>query len=264
MYETSYHKPGSLAEAKALLTGEAKLLSGGHTLLPTMKQRLAAPSHLIDVTGLSELQGISVEGNAVIIGAATRHADVAGHAGVKSAIPALAHLAGHIGDPHVRNMGTLGGSVANNDPAADYPAAVLGLNGQIKTDQRTIDADDYFKGMFETALRENEIILSIRFSVPAKAGYAKFANPASRYAMCGVLVAKMGNGTVRVAVTGASQSGVYRDAAMEQALTGNFAASAIDGVTVDASHMISDIHGSAEYRANLVKVMARRAIAAAG
>jgi len=260
MYPTKYHKPSSVSDAVALLaTDGAKVLSGGQTLLPTMKQRLASPGDLVDVRGIADLQGISVRGPVVTIGAATCHADVANSADVQAHIPALAALAAGIGDPAVRSMGTIGGSLANNDPAADYPAAVLGLGATIVTDKREIAADDFFQGMFTTALAEDEIITAVRFSAPSRAGYSKFRNPASLYAMAGVMVAENG-GSVRVAVTGAGEDGVFRHAGMEEALAADFSASALDGVEISADGMLSDIHGTAAYRANLVKVMAKRAV----
>lgn len=266
MYATKYHKPESLSEAAKLMASveDGKFLGGGQTLIPTMKQRLAAPSDIIHVAGLSELQGIAVTGDGVTIGAGTTHAMVAASAEVKAAIPALAALAGGIGDPHVRNMGTLGGSVANNDPAADYPSAVLALDATINTSRRAIPAADYFQGMFTTALEEDEIIVSIHFPKPKRAAYAKFDNPASRYALAGVFVAEHADGSVRVAVTGAGSDGVYRDAAMEKALAGNFSPDALSSVKVDAGMMMSDMHANADYRANLVRVMAKRAVTAAG
>lgn len=265
MYETKYHKASSLDNAASTLNGadDGKFLSGGMTLIPTMKQRLAAPTDLVDIGGLSDLQGISKDGSTLTIGAGTTHADVAGSADVKSAIPALAALASHIGDPHVRNRGTLGGSIANNDPAADYPAAVLALGATIKTNSREIAAEDFFSGMFETSLNEDEIIISVSFPIPEKAGYAKFPNPASRYAMAGVFAAKTANGA-RVGITGAGQDGVYREAAMETALDGDWSPASASGVDVSADDLMSDIHGSSDYRANLVKVMAGRAVEAAG
>ena len=265
MYQTSYHRPSTVAEAAGLLAGaeDFKLLAGGQTLIPTMKQRLAAPQTLIDIGQIAELKGITVSGGTVTIGAGTTHATVAGSADVKAAIPALAKLASGIGDPHVRHMGTIGGSVANNDPAADYPSAVLGLGATVVTNKREIAADDFFQGMFTTALEEDEIITRFVFPVPARAGYAKFANPASRYAMAGVFVAETG-GSVRVAVTGAGSNGVFRWSEAESALGSSFAASALEGLTADAGAMLSDIHGDAAYRANLVKVMAKRAVTAAG
>ncbi|SON54173.1 Carbon monoxide dehydrogenase medium chain [Hartmannibacter diazotrophicus] len=266
MYETSYTRPTSLSEAVSILASddEAKLLAGGQTLIPTMKQRLAAPSKLIDLARLAELKGISVSGDTVTIGAGTTHYEVASSSDVAGAIPALARLASGIGDPQVRYRGTLGGSVANNDPAADYPAAVLGLGATVTTSKRGIPADEFFDGMFATALEEDEILVKISFPVPAKAAYAKFANPASRYAMAGVFVAKMKDGSVRVAVTGAGQNGVFRVPAMESALASNWSPDAVAGIKVDAGDLLSDIHGDATYRANLVTVMAKRAVAAAG
>lgn len=266
MYETNYHRPKDAAEAAKLFSGgeDARYLAGGQTLLPTMKQRLAAPSDVIDVRRLPELKGITVTGDAVTIGAATTHAEVNTSAEVKQAIPALAYLAGLIGDPAVRHMGTIGGSLANNDPAADYPAAAMALNASIKTDRRTIAAEDFFTGLFSTALEPGELIISVSFPIPAKAGYAKFENPASRYAMAGVFVAKLKDGAVRVGVTGAHGDGAFRANGIEQALTGSWSADAVQGVTVSADGMLSDIHGSAAYRANLVKVMAKRAVTAAG
>jgi carbon-monoxide dehydrogenase medium subunit len=264
MYEFNYQRAASLADAvKALGAAEdAKLLAGGMTLVPTMKQRLAAPSDLIDLNGIGELSGIAREGDDLVIGAMTRHADVAASDAVRSAIPALAALAEGIGDPQVRNRGTLGGSVANADPAADYPAAVVGLNATVHTDRRTIAADDFFTGLFETALEDDEIITKLSFPVPEKAAYMKFPNPASRYAIVGVFVAKGADG-VRVAVTGAGGS-VYRVAEMEQALAASFSPDAVAGISVPAGELNSDIHASAEYRAHLVTVMAKRAVAQAG
>lgn len=264
MYQTTYHRPSSLGEATALLASaeEAKLLAGGQTLIPTMKQRLAAPANLIDLGRLSELKGITVSGGSVTIGAGTTHYTVSTSAEVKGSIPALAKLASGIGDPHVRYAGTIGGSVANNDPAADYPAAMLALGATIVTSKREIAADKFFTGLFETALKDGEIVTAVRFTAPAKCGYAKFPNPASRYAMTGVFVAK-GKDGVRVGVTGAGDEGVFRPAAIEAALTKKFDASALEGVSVATSDMMSDMHASAEYRANLVVVMAGRAVSAA-
>ena len=263
MYDFNYHRPGSLADAAKALggTSDSKLLAGGMTLLPTLKLRLANPTDLIDLAGIAELKGIKVDGTGVTIGAMTPHAEVAHSADVQTAIPALAALAEGIGDPQVRNRGTIGGSISNNDPAADYPAALLALGATVRTNKRTIKADDFFKGMFETALDEGEIVTSISFPKPEKAGYAKFPNPASRYALVGVFVAKTG-GEVRVAVTGAGPS-VFRHRDMERALAGNFAAEAVKSVNTSASGLNSDLHASAEYRAHLVGVMAGRAVAAA-
>jgi carbon-monoxide dehydrogenase medium subunit len=265
MYETNYHRPKDLAEAAKIFSSasEPRYIAGGQTLLPTMKQRLAAPSDVIDLSKLSELRGISAAGATLTIGAGVTHAEVATSDAVKKAIPALTRLAGLIGDPAVRHRGTLGGSIANNDPGADYPAAVLGLGATVTTNRRTIKADDFFTGLFATALEDGEVITKVEFPVPARAGYEKFANPASRYAMAGVFVAVGKSGEVRVAVTGAGNKGVFRMTAMEKALAGNFAPAAIASVTVDPAGMLSDLHGSAAYRANLVKVMAERAIASA-
>lgn len=265
MYEFEYHRASSAKEAADLLKkgDDAKVLAGGQTLLPTMKLRLASPSDVVDISGAKGLTGLSVSGDTVTIKAATTHAEVAASKDVQKAIPALAALAEGIGDPQVRNKGTIGGSVANNDPAADYPAACLGLGATIKTDQREIAADDFFTGLFETALDDGEIITEISFPVPKKAGYAKFPNPASRYALVGVMVAETGDG-VRVALTGAGNDGVFRSEEMEKALSGKFSADALDGISVDAGGLNSDIHAAADYRAHLVTVMARRAVNAAG
>lgn len=260
MYPLSYLKASSLAEAQKLLAAnpEAKLLSGGMTLIPSLKQRLAQPSHLVDIGKLAELKGIEVKGDRVVIGAATRHIEVATSEAVRKAIPALAHLAHEIGDPQVRNMGTMGGSVANNDPAADYPSAVLGLGATVHTTTREIAADDFFQGMFATALEPGEIIARIAFPIPKRAAYAKFPHPASGYAMTGVFIADFG-GKVRVAVTGAGP-GVFRWSEAEAALAASFTPAAIAGLKVDADGLNADIHAPAAYRANLVKVMAERAL----
>lgn len=266
MYATKYHKPGSVSDAAALLAGSesGKVLSGGQTLLPTMKQHLASPSDLVDVRALPEMSGICVaDDGAIVIGAATCHADVASDATVREHIPALAALAGGIGDPAVRAMGTIGGSIANNDPAADYPAAVLGLGATVVTNTREIAADDFFQGMFTTALEEDEIVTAVKFPVPTRAGYSKFPNPASRYAMAGVFVSETG-GSTRVAVTGAGEDGVFRHEGMEAALSGDFSESALDGISVAAEGLLNDIHGTPAYRANLVSVMAKRAVGNAG
>ncbi|MDR6265382.1 xanthine dehydrogenase family protein subunit M [Roseobacter sp. N2S] len=261
MYETTYYRASSVSDATSKLAGteDGKFLAGGQTLVPTMKQRLAAPSDLIDVSGIEALRSISVDGDVVTVGASCTHAQVAGSGDVATAIPALAALAGGIGDPAVRARGTIGGSIANNDPAADYPAACLGLGATIVTDSREIPADDFFVGMFETALEEGEMITAVKFPKAAKAGYAKFPNPASRYAMVGVLAAQAADG-VRVAVTGAGNDGVFRHAALETALGADWSAAATEGVTTDAGDMLADIHGSAEYRAHLVAVIAGRAV----
>ncbi len=264
MYQTNYHRASSVDEAVKMISGtsEGKYVSGGMTLIATMKQRLAAPSDLVDLRHIPAMKGIKVDGRRVTIGAATPHAEVAASAALRAICPALCDLAGMIGDPHVRHMGTIGGSVANNDPAADYPSAMLALNARIATNKREIGADDFFTGLFETALEEGELITSISFEAPDKAGYAKFPNPASRYAMTGVFVAK-GSGGVRVAVTGAGSNGVFRESAIEAALNGSWSPDALSSITVDASKLMSDLHASAEYRANLVKVMAKRAVTSA-
>ncbi|KUP92236.1 FAD binding domain-containing protein [Tritonibacter horizontis] len=262
MYEFEFARPTSVAEAvQALGAEEAQALGGGQTLIPTLKQRLAMPSVLVSLTGIAEMTGITTTGDgAVEIGGATCHADVA--KGAAAAYPALAALAGQIGDPAVRNRGTIGGSLANNDPAACYPAAALASGATIVTNVREIAADDYFQGMFTTALDEGEIITSVRFPVPQAANYQKFLQPASRFAMVGVFVAKFAEG-VRVAVTGASEEGVFRWSEAEAALASSFSPDAIDGLTVAPDGMIGDIHGTRAYRAHLVGVMTKRAVAAA-
>ena len=262
-YAFNYHRPKTLADAATLFTKmpEAKFLAGGQTLIPTMKQRLAQPSDLIDIGRLKELAFIRVGNDTVVIGAGTKHHDVATSADVRRAVPALAELAEMIGDPAVRYMGTLGGSIANNDPAADYPAAALGLGATIKTAKRSIAADEFFTGLFATVLEDGEIVTEVSFPVPQRAAYAKFRNPASRYAMAGVFVAQMKSG-VRVAVTGAGPC-VFRVADMEAALTKNFTSDAIAGVAISPEDLNKDLHGSAEYRAHLVTVMAKRAVDAA-
>jgi carbon-monoxide dehydrogenase medium subunit len=264
MYDFEYHKPGSIADAVKILSADpdARPISGGQTLLPALKHRLNKPTSVVDLSGISELKGITRKGNTIVIGALARHNEVANNAEVKSAIPALAQLAGTIGDIQVRNRGTIGGSVSNNDPAADYPAAVMALNATIVTDKRRITADDFFQGMFTTALEPGELLVAVEFPIPEKAGYAKMRNPASRYVMAGAFVAKAG-GAVRVAINGAGP-GVFRQAEMEKALTANWSADAVAGVKQSAKDLNSDIHGSAEYRAHLVTVMAKRAVAAAG
>ncbi len=265
MYETIYHRASSVDEAVNLLdkAEEGKYLAGGMTLIATMKQRLAAPSDLVDLRHIESMKGISVNGRTVGIGAGTTHAEVASSAELRAVCPAICDLASHIGDPHVRHMGTIGGSVANNDPAADYPAAVLGLNMLVITNKREIAADQFFRDMFETALEEDEIITAFTFDAPEKAAYAKFANPASRYAMAGVFVSKNGD-DIRVAVTGAGSEGVFRHRDMEVALSEMWSPDSVAGLHVDDEDMLSDLHGSSEYRAHLVKVMAKRAVAAAG
>ena len=262
MYAFTYSQPSNVAAAAALLGDDAKLLAGGQTLLPTMKQRLASPATLVDLTKIAELSGVSREGDQIVIGAMTRHADVATSAAVHQAIPALSALAALIGDPAVRNRGTIGGSLANNDPAADYPAAVLALGATVVTNKRELAAEAFFKGLFETALEDGEIIVKVRFPIPEKAAYQKFPNPASRFALVGVFVAKTAGG-VRVAVTGAGGSGVFRVKALETALDANFAAAALNGATVPAAGLNTDMHADAAYRAHLIVVLARRAVAAA-
>jgi carbon-monoxide dehydrogenase medium subunit len=262
MYSVNYHRAKSVAEAAKLAKGDAKLLSGGMTLIPAMKTRLAAPSDVIDLTHIKELKGVKVSGKNVTIGAATTHFDVANDAKLKAVCPALTHLASHIGDPHVRHSGTIGGSIANNDPAADYPAAMLALNATITTNKRSIPVDKFFKGLFETTLKDGEIVTEISFTAPAKAGYAKFPNPASRYAMTGVFVTK-GKDGVRAAVTGAGDDGVFRSKEIESALAKKFDATALDGVKIPSGSLMTDMHAGAEYRANLIAVMAKRAVSQA-
>lgn len=265
MYAFDYHRPQSVAEAAKLLasTGDAKLLAGGHTLVPTMKQRLASPKAIIDLSRVAELRGIDKKGNALVIGAMTTHDEIANSSVVRGAIPALCEVAGSIGDQHVRNRGTIGGSVANNDPAADYPAALLALGATVITNRRQIPADTFFKGLFATALEEAEIITQVSFPVPAKFAYVKFAHPASRYALVGVAVANTGN-AARVAVTGAGSNGVFRHQAMEAALDKGWSAQSLAGATTNAADMMSDMHADSAYRAHLVGVLARRAVARAG
>src|SRR5262245_33921129 len=263
MYTFEYLRAQSVADAAKLLASkpEAKLLAGGHTLIPTMKLRLASPKALVDLSRVAELKGIDRKGSALTVGAMTTHAEVAESSVVKSSLPALAALAGMIGDPHVRHRGTIGGSVANNDPSADYPAALLALAATVATNRREIKADSFFTGLFSTALQDGEIITRISFPLPTKFGYSKFPNPASRYALVGVAVAQAG-GQARVAVTGAGKNGVFRHAAMEAALSKDWSAAALNGIATDAGQMIADIHGDAAYRAHLVGVMARRAVVA--
>ncbi|MFY8102122.1 MAG: FAD binding domain-containing protein [Allorhizobium sp.] len=263
LYSTSYHRASSVEEAGKLLGGteDGKFIAGGQTLIAALKQRLAQPSDLIDLRHIDALKGIKVEGRRVTIGAAVTHAEVASSSAIRAVCPAICHLASMIGDPHVRHLGTIGGSVANDDPAADYPSAVLGLGATVVTNAREIAADDFFVGLFETALADDEIITAIRFDAPERAGYAKFPNPASRYAMTGVFVSK-GAGGVRVAVTGAGSSGVFRHAGLEAALSTNWSPDAVNGVEIDSSELMSDLHCTAEYRANLIRVMAKRAVQA--
>ena len=261
MYEFSYHKPTSIESARQLFEtlDEPSFLAGGHTLLPSMKQRLAAPSDLIDLSAISELSGISEENGQIVIGAMTCHDDIATSSIVGSSIPALSQLAGGIGDAQVRNRGTIGGSVSNADPAADYPAGLLGLGARIDTTVGEIFADEFFTGMFETSLPEGELLKSIAFPIPDTAAYLKFPNPASRYATVGVFVSKT-NDEVRVAITGAAAS-VFRWREAEAALLSDFSAGALSGLSLDASEMNDDLHASAKYRAHLCSVMTRRAVA---
>lgn len=265
MYDFDYQRPTSLDAALAALQGaeDGKLLAGGHTLLPTLKQRLARPSTLIDLAGIDALRGITVDGGVVSVGSMTTHSEVAGSQAVADAIPALAALAETIGDPQVRHCGTIGGSIANNDPASDYPGAVLGLAATVVTNAREIAADDFFLGLFDTALDEGEIIVAVKFPVPEKACYMKFPQPASRFSLVGAFVAKTADG-VRMAITGAGQDGVFRVADMEAALDANFTADAIADIQVPDTDLNGDIHASPEYRAHLIGVMARRAVAACG
>ena len=267
MYAIEYQRAKSVTEAAAALAKSGgKALAGGQSLVGAMKLRLANPGRIVDLSGIAELKGIRKDGDTIVIGAMTTHAEVASSAAVKQAIPALAALAESIGDRQVRNRGTLGGALANNDPAADYPAAVLALNATVQTSKRRIAADDFFKGMYETALAADEIIVAVSFPIPKKAAYQKFPNPASRFALVGVFVAQTagkGNDAVRVAVTGAA-SHVHRASAIEAALAKAFAADAAKSVKIPADRLSSDLHGSAEYRAHLVSVLAARAVAAAG
>lgn len=261
MHNFDFVKPASVAEAvKALKAEGAQALSGGQTLISTMKQRLAAPSVLVSLTGIAEMKGVKVDGKTMTIGAATTHAEVAKAAA--KAFPAIAALAGGIGDPAVRSRGTIGGSLANNDPAACYPAGVLGSGATVVTNKREIAADDFFQGLFTTALEEGEIITAVRFPIPDRAAYAKFLQPASRFSLTSAFVAKTGN-TVRVAITGASENGVFRWTAGEAALSANFSPDAVKGMKADAADMIGDLHGSKAYRAALVGVMTARAVAMA-
>jgi aerobic carbon-monoxide dehydrogenase medium subunit len=261
MYSFNYQRPTALSQAVAAATGEARFLAGGQSLVQSMKLRLASASTLIDLSGLAELRGMSVANNVVTIGAMTRHAEVGASADVRKAIPSLADLAAGIGDQMVRNMGTLGGSLANADPAACYPAALLGLGATVKTDRRTIAADDFFKGLYQTALDPAEVIVSVAFPVPQRSAYIKFKQPASRFALVGVFVAQTAGG-VRVGVTGA-KAYAYRATEIEKALTGSFTPEAAAAVKLGTAGMNSDLHGSAEYRAAMVSVMASRAVAKA-
>jgi aerobic carbon-monoxide dehydrogenase medium subunit len=262
MYAVEFAQPKTLADAAAILASTGgRPLAGGQSLVAAMKLRLSQPGTLVSLSGIPDLKGVRRDGERIVVGAMTRHAEVASSDLVKGAMPALSSLAEGIGDRQVRNMGTLGGSLANDDPAADWPAAVLGTGATIRTDRRAIAADDFFKGMFETALAADEIITAVDFPIAQRAAYAKFPNPASRFALVGVFVAQYANGDVRVAVTGAASS-VFRATAIENALKRSFTPDAAKGVAMDASRLNSDLHGSAEYRAHLISVMASRAVAA--
>ncbi len=263
MYAFKYHRPATLRKAVSLVAKheDAKLLAGGQTLLPTMKNRLASPGHIVDLGALADLVGVAKKGRTLVIGAMTKHADVATNADVIANLPGLAALAGNIGDPAVRNRGTIGGSVANNDPAADYPAACLALGAIIVTSKRKVPADEFFSGLFSTVLEDGEVVTKIVFPIAAKFSYVKFPNPASRYALVGVAVAKKG-AEIRVAVTGAGGDGVFRWTKAEEALSGRFSAKSLEGLTHSAKGLNGDIHASPEYRGHLIGVMARRAVAA--
>ncbi len=264
MYDFKYHRPGTVRQAANLLVKneDAKLIAGGHTLVPVMKQRLANPPHLVDLSHIEGLNGIEMKGRNLVIGATATHAEVANSAIVGEAIPALSELAGLIGDPAVRHKGTIGGSLANNDPTADYPAAVMALGATIVTNKRRLKPEEYFQGLFTTALEPDEIITKVMFPLPKKAAYQKFRNQASRYALVGVFVARRPS-DVRVAVTGAGGDGVFRATEFEEALKKRFSSKSLDGLTISADGLNSDIHGSAEYRAHLIGVLARRAVEAA-
>ena len=264
MYPTKYHRAASLDDAVAAIgaAAEGKFLSGGQTLLATMKQHLAAPTDLVDVRSIEGMKGISTDGDTLVIGAATTHAEVAGNSDVARLCPALAVLAAGIGDPAVRSVGTIGGSIANNDPAADYPAGLLAHGATIVTNTREISADDFFEGLFTTVLEEDEIVTSVRFPAAKKAGYAKFRQPASLFALVGVCVVDTGNG-VRVAVTGAGDDGVFRHDGLEAALSENWSVGSVDAVEISEDGLMADIHASGPYRANLIKVMTKRAVEAA-
>ena len=264
MYEFKYHRPGTVRQAANLLTKneDAKLIAGGHTLIPVMKQRLASPPHLVDLSHIEGLNTIEMKGRSLVIGATAKHAEVASSAIVGEAIPALANLASQIGDPAVRHKGTIGGSLANNDPTADYPAAVLALGATIVTNKRRLKAEEYFQGLFTTALEADEIITKVMFPLPKKAAYVKFRNQASRYALVGVFVARRPS-DVRVGITGAGSDGVFRVEAFEEALKKRFSSKVLEGIDAPAEGLNSDIHGSAEYRAHLIGVLTRRAVDAA-
>jgi carbon-monoxide dehydrogenase medium subunit len=264
MYAFEYHRPSSTKEALDLAAkkSEGKFLAGGQSLVQAMKLRLSAPSDLIDLGTIGDLKSLKVESNSVVAGAMVRHAEVAGSSAVQKAIPALAQLAGMIGDRQVRHMGTIGGSLANNDPAADYPAALLGLGATIATNKRKIEADKFFKALYETALEPGELITSVSFPAPKRAAYMKFKNPASRFALVGVFVADFGSGNVRVAVTGAGPC-AFRQAEMEKALAAKFAPESVANIKVKPDGLNNDLHASPEYRAHLITVMAKRAVEAA-
>ena len=264
MYNFTFHRPTTVRQAAGLLgrNPDAKLLAGGHSLIPVMKQRLAQPSALIDLSKVEGIVGVELKGRSVSIGAMTRHADVANSPVLKEAMPGLAMVPGSIGDPQVRNRGTIGGSIANNDPNADYPAACLGLGATIITNKRRIAADDFFTGMFSTALEEGEIIVRVSFPIAKKAAYEKFKHPASGFALVGVFASKRGS-EIRVAVTGAGSNGVFRVPTFEEALKKRFSPKSLEGLTIPAAGMNADIHASPEYRAHLVGVLARRAVAKA-
>ena len=264
MHAFDYRRPGNLAEAEQALSAMsgAKLLAGGQTLIPALKLRLNQPSCLVDLRAVAGLGAIERKGNALVIGAMATHAEISESAEVASAIPGFAHVAEGIGDPQVRNRGTIGGSLANNDPAADYPAAVLALGATLKTNRRNLAGDDFFQGLFATALEDHEILTEIVLPIPKRFAYAKFPNPASRFALVGVAVAETASG-IRVAVTGAGSTGVFRVAAMEAAFTESFAPETLNNIAVDSSDLLSDIHADADYRAHLTGVMARRAVKAA-
>ena len=261
MHQTTYHRASSVDEAANMASGasDPRYLSGGMTLLPTMKQRLVAPSDLIDLRHVESMKGISEDGDLIVIGGATCHNDVATSELLQAKVPGLAYQASHIGDPMVRHMGTIGGSIANNDPAACYPSAMIALGATIRTNKREIAAEDFFTGLFETALEEGEIVTAVAIKAPEKSGYGKFPNPASRYPMAGVFVAKTAEG-VRVGVTGAGDDGVFRATSLEEALSSDFSAGALDGKTVDSTNLMGDIHASPEYRAALIIAMAKRAV----
>ena len=264
MYEFNFTRPATVAAALSAVSEaeDGQFMAGGQTLIPVLKQRLAMPSDVVELARIDDLRGISVDAGTVSVGAMTPHAEVAKSDAVKEAIPALADLAGMIGDPHVRNRGTIGGSIANNDPAADYPGAVVGLGATVVTDRREIVGDDFFTDLFETALEEGELVTAVRFPVPDQAAYMKFPNPASRYAIVGAFVSRTG-AEVRVAITGAGPC-VFRVPEMEAALAADFTADAVAGIEIGGDDFNSDIHASAEYRAHLVTIMAKRAVAKAG